>query len=273
MTAWSRRGSRQIRHRSSSDTLKQVAQNLTFALTSTRTSASRLTSTGSAWSRWNAIRCAPLGPTPGSLPSSSMRSWTTPSYMAESLNSVLEAEGARSCPRPTARQPGHPTGQRAERLVGEGVRLRLRVAVGGDDEVADLLEILLELLRIADRGRADRDTGQLAGATHGHRDRPAGHGALDLRVGEPLLRGLKVLLHLLRLLEQGPEVEATAATERVERVLRHRLAFRRITEVIGAGSPRSPGRRAHERAARRRTRRRRRRRRRRGRPRRQDRGL
>src|ERR1700719_3139587 len=26
------------------------------------------------------MRCAPFGPTPGSMPSSSMRSWTTPSY-------------------------------------------------------------------------------------------------------------------------------------------------------------------------------------------------
>src|SRR4051812_25289 len=33
---------------------------------------------------WKAIRCALLGPTPGSLPNSSMRSWTTPSYTPSS---------------------------------------------------------------------------------------------------------------------------------------------------------------------------------------------
>jgi len=40
----------------------------------------RVTSADSAASRWNAIRWAPLGPTPGSRPSSSMRFWMTPSY-------------------------------------------------------------------------------------------------------------------------------------------------------------------------------------------------
>ncbi|CAM5664604.1 hypothetical protein SFUMM280S_08357 [Streptomyces fumanus] len=80
MTAGSRRGSRQMLHSSSCATFPQVAQKRTFALTSIRACARRRTSVGSAWRMWKAIRCALLGPTPGSRPSSSMRSWTTPSY-------------------------------------------------------------------------------------------------------------------------------------------------------------------------------------------------
>src|SRR5580765_7409368 len=76
----SRRGSAQIRHWSPSATLPHVSQKRTRALTSVRASTRRLTSTASAWSRWNAMRWALLGPTPGSRPSSSIRSWTTPSY-------------------------------------------------------------------------------------------------------------------------------------------------------------------------------------------------
>src|SRR6478672_9622345 len=123
-TDWSRRGSRQIRHWSSSETLKQIVQNFTRALTSTRTSASRRTSTGSACRRWNAIRCALLGPTPGSRPSSSMRSWMTPSYMRWSA------------------EPGESAGERAQGPAGEGVGAALGVAVGGDDQVAQVVEVV-----------------------------------------------------------------------------------------------------------------------------------
>lgn len=80
MTDGSRRVSRQMLHCSSCATFPQVAQKRTLAFTSMRAWASRRTSTGSAWRMWKAIRCALLGPTPGSRPSSSMRSWTTPSY-------------------------------------------------------------------------------------------------------------------------------------------------------------------------------------------------
>src|SRR4051812_48169435 len=84
-TVRSRRGARPIRHWDSCATLPQVVQNFTVSLTSTRTAARRRTSTGSAASTWKAIRCALLGPTPGSRPSSSIRSWTTPSYTMVSL--------------------------------------------------------------------------------------------------------------------------------------------------------------------------------------------
>src|SRR5690349_19483408 len=69
-----------MRHCSSWATLPHTVQKRTLSLTSTSALTSRLTSIGSACSRWKAIRCALLGPTPGSRPSSSIRSWTTPSY-------------------------------------------------------------------------------------------------------------------------------------------------------------------------------------------------
>ena len=49
---------------------------------SARTIASdrRLASSGGAFTRWNASRCADFGPIPGSRESSSIRSWIGPSY-------------------------------------------------------------------------------------------------------------------------------------------------------------------------------------------------
>ena len=91
ITAGSRRGSRHTRHCSSCATFPHSEQNRTFALTSDSTCARRRTSAGSAWRMWKAIRCALLGPTPGSLPSSSIRSWTTPSYTPG-----LPSRGSRS---------------------------------------------------------------------------------------------------------------------------------------------------------------------------------
>src|ERR1700690_2456494 len=41
------------------------------------------------------MRCAPLGPTPGSLPSSSMRLWTIPSYTWASRSAAQVAAAAR----------------------------------------------------------------------------------------------------------------------------------------------------------------------------------
>ena len=79
----SRRASRQIRQVSSSETFPQTTQNRTFSLTSRRTAARRFTSAGSAARMWKAMRWALFGPTPGRRPSSSIRSWTIPSYMRD----------------------------------------------------------------------------------------------------------------------------------------------------------------------------------------------
>ena len=75
-----RRGSRQMRHCGSCATFPQISQNRTRSFTSVSASDSRRTSAGSADRMWNAMRWALLGPTPGSRPSSSIRSWTAPSY-------------------------------------------------------------------------------------------------------------------------------------------------------------------------------------------------
>src|SRR6478735_9332101 len=85
ITAGSRRGSRQIVHSSCSVTLPQTVQNLTLSLTVVMASTSRFMSWGSASRMWNASRCADLGPTPGRRPSSSISSWTAPSYTIPSL--------------------------------------------------------------------------------------------------------------------------------------------------------------------------------------------
>src|SRR5699024_3198835 len=91
ITSSVRRGSVQMRQRSSAETFPQISQKRTVSLTWTSTSASRRTPASSASSRWNAIRCADLGPMPGSLPSSSMRSWTMPSYTGPTV--VVRADG------------------------------------------------------------------------------------------------------------------------------------------------------------------------------------
>src|SRR3954451_5124918 len=80
MAVGSRRGSRQMLQVSCSEMFPQILQNLTRSLTWTTASTSRFMSSGSASRMWNAIRWADLGPMPGRRPSSSISSWTAPSY-------------------------------------------------------------------------------------------------------------------------------------------------------------------------------------------------
>ena len=63
------------------------------------------------------MRCALLGPTPGSRPSSSIRSWTAPSYIGCSGRSAGRAGRGR-------RQPAEAAGERAHLLGGELARRR-----------------------------------------------------------------------------------------------------------------------------------------------------
>jgi hypothetical protein len=142
ITDRSRRGSRQIRHSSCSVTLPQTTQKRTFSLTSVSAEVSRRTSTGSAASRWKAMRCADFGPTPGSRPSSSMRSWTAPSY--------TYIPGRPSPPNPPASGPIFSTAAPA--------RWR-RVADRRDDEVLEALDVVG-----VDRLRVDLDADDLAGS-------------------------------------------------------------------------------------------------------------
>src|SRR6188768_107950 len=131
---WSRRGSAQMRQRSACATLPHTSQKRTLARTSVRAVTRRVTSSDSVWSRWKAMRCALLGPTPGSRPSSSMRSWTMPSYIC---GLVLEPQAGEP-----AGAAGAPARERAERLGGQRVGLGLGVAVGGHDHVAEVGEVV-----------------------------------------------------------------------------------------------------------------------------------
>src|SRR5687767_7662530 len=132
---------------------------------------------------WNAMRCAPLGPTPGSRPSSSMRSWTTPSYTAACRRPLLtgETEGAE-----TLRALPH----HLSPLLGRGP---VGVAYGGDDEIRECLRVLR-----VDRLGGDRETDEFP--TPGDRgpDEAATGTALDLGA----VQREQILLHLLHLLKQ-----------------------------------------------------------------------
>src|SRR3954447_21473492 len=185
MTATSRRGSRQMRHCSSSATLPQMVQNRTLSLTSVRADTRRRTSTGSAARRWKAIRCALLGPTPGSRPSSSMRSWTAPSYMRSEARQAQAAEITETA------------GDRAHLLLGQVGCCPRRVAHSSDDEVLQRLDVV----RVDGLG-VDRHGGELATAGHRRPHQAAAGASLDLNGGELLLRSHQLLLHLLRLLHE-----------------------------------------------------------------------
>src|SRR4051794_30979233 len=141
MTSSERRGSRQIRHCSPSATLKQVTQKRTSACTRCRAATSRPTSALSAASRWKAMRWALLGPTPGSRPSSSMRSWTAPSYTVGFLGFGSCGEGGSEA-RQAQAAAAEAAGQRTHAAGGELVGGALGVADGGDDEVLQRLDVV-----------------------------------------------------------------------------------------------------------------------------------
>src|SRR3954469_8091582 len=163
MVSGERRGSRQMRHCGSCATFPQISQNRTRSLTSVSASASRRTSAGSADSRWNAMRWALLGPTPGSRPSSSIRSWTAPSYTSEARQTHAT----------------HARGERAELVLRHRLGLGRRVTNSGDDEVLQGLDVV----GVDDRGR-ELDAQQLAGAGDGRLGQPAGRLAGDLQLGQ-----------------------------------------------------------------------------------------
>src|SRR5690606_21166908 len=176
-----RRGSLQIRHRSDSATLKQVAQNRTNSFTRVSAAASRVTSVGSADSTWNAMRCALLGPIPGSRPSSSMRSWIAPSYITGSERQAAEAAG-----------------QRPHLLLGERAHRLRRVAQRREHEVLQRLHVVrIDCLRI------DLHRLVLTGAGDRHGDQTAAGRTRHLRLGQLGLRGGELALQLHQLLEVG----------------------------------------------------------------------
>src|SRR5215217_8224309 len=192
MTSSARRGSRQIRHCSASATLKQVTQKRTSACTRCSAATSRPTSADSEDSRWKAMRCALLGPTPGSRPSSSIRSWTAPSYTGSfprDRSARSEAGKAQAAAAGAAAQPAR---EGAHRAGGQLVGRALGVVEGGDDQVLQGLEVVG-----VDGGRRDGDGGDVAAAGHGGGDQAPAGGAGDLGARQLLLSGHELLLHLL----------------------------------------------------------------------------
>src|SRR6478609_1608995 len=178
MACTSRRGSRQIRQRVASATLKHSSQNRTRALTSVRESTSRSTSAGSACSRWNAIRCALLGPTPGSLPSSSMRSWTAPSYTRRDYD-LAPTVSSGAAPGCRGRRSGADEPVVAGLVEGRGQLVVGEVTLGddGDDRctTVDHLDLGLEHALEGPELVADRLGAVPAGEARGREPSCRGH--------------------------------------------------------------------------------------------------
>src|SRR5256885_11048892 len=124
-----------MRHSTSSATWPQMRQNRTSSLTRWRMAVSRTTSTGSAASRWNAIRWALFGPIPGSRPSSSMRSWMAPSYIGD--YSRLHARQAEA-----ATERVETAAERTHLLGGELLGVVAGVAYRGDHQVGEGLDVV-----------------------------------------------------------------------------------------------------------------------------------
>src|SRR4051812_35276211 len=135
----------------------------------------------STLSRWKAMRWADLGPTPGSRPSSSIRSWTGAAYTSRTEDPAETAEV----------EVAHGAGLG---LLGLGHG----VVEGGEHEVLEHRHVVG-----VDGGRVDGDRPELEAAGHRHLHDPATRLALDdrrLGVGPG---GQQLLLHALR---RGEEV-------------------------------------------------------------------
>src|SRR5215469_18941808 len=159
------------------------------------------------------MRCAPFGPTPGSWPSSSIRSWTIPSYTSVPARPGLVA---RACPQlrlarrlvadflglprqhREARKPlepghaGQPAGaansarERAQHLGLNLAERAVRVAERGQHEIGNRRSCFLRIVRLDCPGR-DRHVDDLALAADRDFHEPAAGAALDLGVGKLLL--------------------------------------------------------------------------------------
>jgi len=155
ITLGSRRASRQIRHSSASATLPQMRQNRTSFFTRMSVLASRSTSTGSAESKWNAMRWALFGPTPGSRPNSSDQ--VLDGALVHDLQAG-EAEPAQAPPSPPV------TGPIFSAASSPTARLASRTAPRPDLQRLDVVRI--------DGLRVDLDRLQLTRTRHRGRDSP-----------------------------------------------------------------------------------------------------
>src|SRR6202012_2314415 len=198
----SRRGSAQIRQRSSSETLPQTAQNRTPSRTFASTAVNLSISGGSTDSRWNAMRWALLGPIPGNLPSSSIRSWTGPSNISVTRSDQPAGRpGRRRGWCRWSRGTAHPAGQRSEPLLRPLGDLLGGVPHGADDQVLQGLDVcgVYDL-------RVDLHRDHFTAAFDDDLDQAATGLTMDFRVRELVLGFHEFLLHLLRLSEQSRHV-------------------------------------------------------------------
>src|SRR6266567_3129208 len=162
------------------------------------------------------MRCAPFGPMPGSMPSSSMRFWTTPSYTSgpDRGTGVLitrrRAEAGHAGDSGYRRQAGNPAGrsrvaeslaeaggERAHLLPLQLARGAVGIPAGGEHHVSERLRGLLKVVRI-DRRRRDGQVHKLALPVDDCLHQPAACCPLDFSISKLLLRVHELTLHLLR---------------------------------------------------------------------------
>ena len=137
---------------------------------------------------------------------------------------------------PPASGPMALVARASARCIPRETRGGLGVAVGGDDQVAEVAQVVVA--GSVEAAGLDGHGLELADAVDGDGDRTATDRAVDPRLGEPLLGALELLLHLLGLLEETLQVETTgltAAAEGVEGVLGHGFT---LSSLTGGGSPR-----------------------------------
>src|ERR1700754_1395276 len=166
------------------------------------------------------MRCALFGPIPGSLPSSSIRSWTGPSNNSESRYPQL----------------AHATGQWTEPFLGEDGHLSRSVGDRADDEILQRFDVVG-----VDDLRVDRHAHHLATAFHGDLIQAAAGLAVHLGVGELLLGFHQFLLHLLSLREECRHVGLASGLHDSPLAYRSRLGFARSHAAVWPFKPRRPG--------------------------------
>src|ERR1700722_13922062 len=158
------------------------------------------------------MRCALLGPIPGSLPSSSIRSWTGPS---------------------NTQSAAHATGQRAQLLLRQGRDLLGGVAKRADEQVLQRLDVV----GVDDLG-IDLHRDHLAVALDGDLDQTAAGLALDLGVDESFLGSHQLLLHLLCLGEQRRHVGLASGLHDSPLASWYRLGFACALRAVRSPKPR-----------------------------------
>src|SRR4029078_865376 len=99
-------------------------------------------SVGSAESTWNAMRWALLGPTPGSRPSSSMRSWIAPSYPVRPARDAKAQCAALGGALDGKAHAAETAGERTHLLLGQLAHLVGGVGERGGHQVLQRLHVV-----------------------------------------------------------------------------------------------------------------------------------